>query len=229
MSLDQFKAAKLFENLEKWHFIVAETKKCGGHIDKLAEKVAMSGEVSVTHPMVYHKNKQNVSFLHSKADGNFDDMDKLVSHFREMSEKDRNLKNIRTRPGDAQLLINKLLKRECIKIVDPKDKDKLVLNPAGLLDRGKNKTQLLVHYLGNAAYTRPKLKLDQVKHCANQIRQFDRLHKTDLTQAYWQYKVSEESSWQLGFSVNGVLYRCLGLPFGPACCVYIVQIRGVIH
>lgn len=67
------------------------------------------------------------------------------------------------------------------------------------------------------------MSLDLLINCAPQVRKFDELNKTDLKSCYWQFKVSEKSSWALGFSANGVYYRCKGLPFGPSCAVYIVQ------
>ena len=152
MSLADFRGARLFENIEGWQLLVEETRKCGGFVNKLGGHVASKGEACLLHPMIYHKNKMNVSFPHHEASGNFENMEKLYEHFHKMPEEKRNLKNVRQRPGDAQTLMNGLLNRRCVQIVEPKDKERLTLNPAGLLDRGNGKTQLLVHFLGNAAY-----------------------------------------------------------------------------
>ena len=223
MSSDTFKGACLFDNTESWDLVTAETKSSGGYVSRMADKFIASREVCILHPKIFHKNKQMISFPHSKADGSFDNYEKLTDHFKTLEEHERNYSKIKERPGDAQVMINGLLRKNCIEIVDPKDLEKLTLNPADILDRSGGKTQLLVHWLGNACYSKPKLTLDLLSNCAPQIRNFKALNKTDLKQCYWQYKVSEVSSWQLGFSVNGVYYRCKALPFGPACAVYIVQ------
>lgn len=145
MSEAVFIGAQLFEKGDLWDLLKEETKKAGGHVAPMVEKFIAAREVCAMHPTIFHGNKQMISFPHTNASGSFDNFSKLTDHFKSLTEKERNYATIKQRPGDAQVMMNQLLRQKCVKIVDPKDLDKLTLNPANILDRSGGKTQLLVH------------------------------------------------------------------------------------
>ena len=121
------------------------------------------------------------------------------------------------------LLINELLAAKCLEIVPKSRKDEVTLNPANLLEKRSGKFQLLVHFILNPLYTKPAILLDDIKTSAHCLLDLKTVCKTDLKSAYWQYPLTESSSDLLCFEFGGVIYRCLGLPYGAAQNVYIVQ------
>ena len=135
----------MFKNEQNWELCKNETRAAGGFVQPMAEKFIAAKEVCVFHPKIFHANKQMISFPHSKASGSFENYEKLTEHFGKLEESERNYGNIKKRPGDAQTMINGLLRSKCIEIVAPKDVHKLTLNPADILDRSNGKMQLLVH------------------------------------------------------------------------------------
>ena len=120
-------------------------------------------------------------------------------------------------------MINELLSSKCVEIVPKSRKNEVTLNPANLLIKRSGKSQLLVHFIGNPLYTKPAILLDDIKTSSHCLLALKKVCKTDLKSAYWQFPISEKSSDLLAFEFGGVIYRCLGLPYGAAQNVFIVQ------
>ena len=218
-----FLACQLFQNTTLWSRFITETRNAGGYVHREIEKMIVNGEFNIFHPILHNNNKQNVRFPHSKARDTYPNLDALADKFRKMTEFERNYPGAKENPGETQLLMNKLLKQKSISIVDPKDRDKVILNPLNLLIKRSGKTQILVHFIGNCAYNKPKLQLDHLQHTSQKIIAFDTMSKTDLSSCYWQFKLDQKSSDALCFEFNGIIYRCNGLPYGASCCVWLVQ------
>ena len=218
-----FVSCQLFLNTALWASFITETKNAGGYVHPEIEKMIRKGEFDIFHPILHNKNKQNVRFPHSKAKDTYKNLDALADKFRNMTEFERNYPSAKEKMGETQLVLNKLLKQNSISIVDPKDRSKVILNPLNLLTKKSGKKQILVHFIGNCAYTKPELQLDHLKDTSQKIIGFDSLSKTDLSSCYWQYKLNKKSSDALCFEFNGIIYRCNGLPYGASACVWLVQ------
>ena len=218
-----FIACQLFLNTALWSKFITETKNAGGYVHSVIEKMILAGEFDIFHPILHNKNKRDLRFPHSKAKDTYPDLEALADKFRSMTEYERNYPGAKEQMGETQLAINRLLKQNCISIVDPKDRQKVILNPLNLLTKRSGKTQILVHFIGNSCYNKPKLQLDHLKDTSQKIIGFDTLSKTDLSACYWQFKLNQKSSDALCFEFNGVIYRCNGLPYGASSCVWLVQ------
>lgn len=219
----QFKAGQLFTNTALWSRFINETRNAGGYVHREIEKMILKGEFNILHPILHNSNKQNVSFPHSKAKDTYKNFEALADKFRNMTEYERNYPGAKENPGDTQITINKLLKEGGLSIVDPTERNNVVLNPLNLLTKRSGKTQILVHFIGNCAYNKPKVQLDHLQHTSQKIIGFETMSKTDLSSCYWQFKIDKKSSDALCFEFNGIIYRCNGLPYGASCCVWLVQ------
>lgn len=141
-----FKAAKLFEDIGLWTKLCVLTKEAGGHVDKTAEEFVKTGLIKIRHKVAFKSNKTDVKFPHSKSRDSYRNYDALTAHFRSMTERERNYKTCKERPGEMMQLINRMLKEGGLNILMPQDRERVVLNPCNLLIKPNGKTMLLIHY-----------------------------------------------------------------------------------
>ena len=222
--MSDFIAAQLFKNKELWLRVIEETKAQGGYVNRFAEKCVRKTEIDLHDPIIFNKNKSPVKFPHRHAPEEFSSYSNLCEHFRKLPENLRNYRNARERPGDMQQLINRLLKQRLLKILLPQDPNFVTLNPCNLLIKPSGKTMLLVHWLGNVGWNRPKVKLDHLSENAHRISEFETLSKTDLSNCYFQFPLNDQSQKSMAFQFNNIIYCPTAMVYGAAPNVYIVRL-----
>ena len=221
--MPEFIAAQLFANIKHWLRVIEETKQQGGYVNRFAEKTVKKGEINLHDSLIFNNHKSNVRFPHRHAPEEFPNYGELCEHFRNLPENLRNYRNARERPGDMQQLINRLLKQRLLKILLPQDPNLVTLNPCNLLIKPSGKTMLLVHWLGNVAWTGPKVKLDHLSENAHRISEFETLSKTDLSNCYFQFPLCDSSQKSMAFQFNNIIYCPTAMVYGAAPNVFICQ------
>ena len=65
------------------------------------------------------------------------------------------------------------------------------ISPLNCLQTGENKFSILLHWIGNSCYAKPKMELTQVKDEGRLLLQYDSLRCEDLKSCYHQYRLRE--------------------------------------
>ena len=189
MQTPPFIGGQLFNEKQLWLKLIEQTKNLGGHVHSLAKESVELGKININHNSIFQHSRRDYTFPHRYTkDIVFRDKAHCRSVFAAMSEQQRNYANIKQKPGKSQALMNKLLKELCLEIVPESDRHLVTLNPANLLEKTPEKSQLLIHYIHNPLYTKPKVVLDDIKTSANCLLSLNKISKTDLKSAYKKMK-----------------------------------------
>ena len=105
-----------------------------------------------------------------------------LSHHSNLEEKKRNYNDLYTNLELTRKTINDSLKSNAlVKALDKDCRDsRLRLNPAKLLTKSRGRGEILIHWTGNACFTRPNCVLDNVLLEAETLARCDRVSKSDL-------------------------------------------------
>ena len=97
------------------------------------------------------------------------------------------------------------------------------INPLNCIETGPGKYSVLLHWLGNGAYSKPKMHLTDISEEGLVLREQKDYCCEDLKSCYHQYQLSERSMYASGCIYKGVVYLCQTTMYGPAPCVIIAD------
>ena len=81
------------------------------------------------------------------------------------------------------------------------------INPLNCIETGPGKYSVLLHWLGNGAYSKPKMHLTNISEEGLVLKRQKSLRCEDLKSCYHQYQLSDKSMYASGCMYKGVVYR----------------------
>ena len=202
-------------------FLMREVQERGLYIEPVIKQAIENGAFNLLHNSVFSGKKRNLVFNGK----HFQTWDDLIKFYNEKPEKDRNYKSVYQNANITNELLEQMVDNGSLRIIPQEESASLKsnlkhwFNPIGLV----NSKNLIIHFLGNAGYTKPCFTLSSISKEHGQLKKLKKVNRLDLAKCYNQYSIDDASKSKMYFEFEGICYQAQVLMYGPSAAVFLVE------
>ena len=215
-----FKAGQALLNKSAWEKDIKLLQQNGIEPKAFLKRSVERGTVGYFDPHYFAKNKSPVFNKQQ-----YSSLQELVEKYQKMDESAINYKGLEQHRFIFEQKLEEYLKLGIMREATERERreENIWINPLNCIKTGEGKYSVLLHWLGNGAYSKPRMHLTDISEEGLVLKEQTSLRCEDLKSCYHQYPLSDRSMYASGCVYRGVVYICQTMMYGPAPCVIIAD------
>ena len=191
----------------------------GVHVPQFLKKAISCSKVCYFNSFYFNKYQRPIKFNKQT----YDSLRHLVETYKAKPEYLLNYNGTREHAEDFERLMDKYIQLGILREASAEElqSEDLFISPLNCLKTGENKFSILLHWVGNPFYGKPKMQLTAIAEEGDILQKYSSLRCEDLKSCYHQYSLTERSVLASGCRFRGKVWLCQTMMYGPAPCVII--------